>query len=273
MAGIKSILLATAIAGATAFASTASAAGPWDGWYFGLNAGYGWTNGDVEFAGDGGGGGDRLLNSSLGGISSLAANTYTVDFGGDGFTGGAQLGFNWTNGSWLFGVETDIQYSDLSDTFAAGSDADPHAIFLDAERSLDWFGTLRARLGLMASPSMLLYVTGGLAYGGTDQSATLSRSATFGNFGTLGTTPLTCVSGVPCIADSASSTSAGWALGGGLEFALGSMTTLRGEYLHVDLGEETLRMVAVAPSSGTGFATAKFDNRYDVVRVGVNFKF
>jgi outer membrane immunogenic protein len=272
MARLKSILLATAVASATAFASTANA-GPWDGWYIGLNAGGGWGNGDVTYSGDGGGGGDRLLNSSLGGISSLAANTYTTAHDTSGFTGGAQLGFNWTSGSWLFGVETDIQYSDLSDTFQAGSDAAPHAIFLDAERSLDWFGTLRARFGVMASPSMLLYATGGLAYGGTDQTATLSRSATFAAFATGGTTPLTCQSGVPCISDSASSTAAGWALGGGLEFALGSMTTLRGEYLHVDLGEESVRMVAVAPSTGTGFATAEFDNTYDVVRVGLNFKF
>ncbi len=271
MIRFKSLLLATAVAGAAAFASPASA-GPWDGWYIGLNAGGGWGNGDVDFAGDGGGGGDRLLNSSLGGISSLAPAAYTATLDTQGFTGGAQLGFNWTNGSWLFGVETDIQYSGLEESFL-GTDANPHAIILEMERSLDWFGTLRARLGLLASPSLLVYATGGLAYGGTDQSASLSRSIAFANFGTGGTTPLTCVSGVPCIADSASSTSTGWALGGGLEFALGGMTTLRAEYMHLDLGSEQLLMTAVAPSTGTGFATADFENTYDVVRVGVNFKF
>lgn len=273
MTRFKSLLLATAVASVTAFASAANA-GSWDGWYVGLNGGYGWGNGDVTFKGDGGGGGDRLLNSSLGAISSLAANTYTAEIDADGFTGGAQLGFNWTNGSWLFGVETDIQYSDLSEGFQAGSDAFPHAMFLDVERSLDWFGTLRARLGLLASPNFLIYATGGLAYGGTDQSASISRSATFAAFNTGGTTPLLCQSGVFCIADSASSTSAGWALGGGFEFALGGgNTTLRAEYLHIDLGNEGLLMTAVAPSTGTGFATADFDNTYDVVRVGVNFKF
>lgn len=273
MTRFKTVLLATAVVGAMAFAGPASAAGTWNGFYVGLNAGYAWGNGDVTFNGDGGGGGDRLLNSSLGGISSLAANTYTAEIDTDGFTGGGQIGFNWMSGSWLFGAETDIQYSDLDESFQAGSDADPHAIFLDAERSLDWFGTLRARFGLLANPNLLVYATGGLAYGGTDQSATLSRSSTFANFGTGGTTPLTCVSGVPCIADSASSTSVGWALGGGVEFALGGTTTLRAEYLHLDLGEESLRLVAVAPSTGTGFATASFDNTYDVVRIGVNFSF
>ncbi len=274
MTRFKSILLATAVASVTAFASSANA-GAWDGWYFGLNGGAGWGNGDINFQGDDpvNGGGNRLLNSALGNISSGAPASYTTTLDTQGFVGGAQLGHNWTSGSWLFGLETDIQYSGLEESFL-GTDANPHAMILEMERSLDWFGTLRARLGLLASPNFLIYATGGLAYGGTDQSVSIGRSPSFGTLNTGGTTPLTCVTGVVCIADSASSTSAGWALGGGFEFALGGgNTTLRAEYLHIDLGNEGLLMTAVAPSTGTGFATADFDNTYDVVRVGVNFKF
>src|SRR6185369_2699614 len=70
-----------------------------------------------------------------------------------GFAGGIQAGYNWQTGPWLFGVEGDIQASGAEDTFAPWKFSNP------------WFGTLRGRVGY-AMNNILLYGTGGLAYGG-----------------------------------------------------------------------------------------------------------
>ncbi len=83
----------------------------------------------------------------------------------------------------------------------------------------------------------------------------------------------TCVGNNICIADSNSRTSTGWTAGGGFEWALGSHITFKGEYLHVDLGSQTIKLVAQSPSTGNGFVTAKFDNSFDVVRGGLNYRF
>src|SRR5690606_11776858 len=64
----------------------------WDGFYGGLNAGYGWGNAEV----------------TMGGL--------TVNEGIDGWLGGAQIGYNFANGGMVFGVEADIQASDIKGT-------------------------------------------------------------------------------------------------------------------------------------------------------------
>jgi outer membrane immunogenic protein len=42
------------------------------------------------------------------------------------------------------------------------------------DQSLEWFGTVRGRAGLLATPQVLLYGTGGLAYGSIKTSAALA---------------------------------------------------------------------------------------------------
>lgn len=60
----------------------------------------------------------------------------------DGWIGGVQLGRNWRSGKVIYGLEGDISFS--------GADG------------VDWFGTVRGRLGYLISPSILIYGTGGL---------------------------------------------------------------------------------------------------------------
>lgn len=277
MSRMKRALCASLLMSVAAVAANTAGASDynWNGFYFGINAGGAWGSGDIDTVGDDptNGGGNRLLNSVFGGISSGAPASYVVPLDMDGFTAGVTVGHNWRLGSSLMaGVEADIQHSALEEGFL-GDDANPHAMILAETRELEWFGTLRARVGVLLSEHVNVYATGGLAFGGTEQSMSISRSGAFADLNTLGNTPLTCVSGEICIADSASSTSTGWALGGGVEFTIGDRTTIRAEYLHLDLGSEKLRLVAQAPSTGTGFATADFENTYDVVRVGITFKF
>src|ERR1700716_43351 len=69
-----------------------------------------------------------------------------------GFVGGAQGGYNWQTGPWVFGVEGDIEVTGAEDTFAPWKFSNP------------WFGTLRGRAGY-ALNNILFYGTGGLAFG------------------------------------------------------------------------------------------------------------
>jgi outer membrane immunogenic protein len=113
-----------------------------------------------------------------------------------GVAGGAQIGFNWQTGQFVFGVETDLQISGAEDRFAAWQFSNP------------WFGTLRGRIGY-AFNNILVYGTGGLAYGSLHADV-------------LGATE--------------SHAAFGWTAGLGLELGLTQNWSVRAEYLYVGLG-------------------------------------
>jgi len=117
-----------------------------------------------------------------------------------GFTGGAQAGYNWQMGHWVFGVEGDIEGTAAEDTFAPWKFSNP------------WFGTLRGRAGY-AMNNILFYGTAGLAYG------TLRAQSSTGI--------------------SESRTTYGWTAGAGLEVALTGNWSAKAEYLYVDLNDRT----------------------------------
>jgi outer membrane immunogenic protein len=126
---------------------------------------------------------------------------------------------------------------------------------------LDWFGTTRGRIGYLPAERILLYATGGLAYGGFSGSSL---------FGVVGTNALDL--------GAWSSTKAGWTVGAGAEAALGSNWSVKFEYLYMDLGN-------VGGSSATNIVTTVlrttttlayvFNTRFtdNIVRVGLNYKF
>lgn len=89
----------------------------------------------------------------------------------NGGFGGGQLGCNYQIGLFVWGVEGDIQGSNIKDgfgptTFTASSGA---AFTSNVDERLKWFGAVRERVGIApgAGP-VLLYVTGGVAFGGMD---------------------------------------------------------------------------------------------------------
>ena len=108
----------------------------WTGFYVGVNAGYGWSNDDFD-----------------------AFDAADVDDDG-GFVGGAQVGYNYQIGSFVVGLEGDIQYADFGAEGAFDFDGDGDD---DTFESSDWFGTVRARAGV-AFGQALIYATGGFAF-------------------------------------------------------------------------------------------------------------
>ncbi len=161
---------------------------------------------------------------------------------------GVHAGYNIQCGALVAGLEADFNYVGLT---ANSSWPDP--IYLRSE--VDWFGTVRGRLGAVVHPGALVYVTGGLAY--ADLSHRLSDP----------TPPL----GAPPFSQTDSNVTVGWTVGGGIELLHSDRWLLRGEVLYVDLGEESRTYTLVAGcASCTG--TAHWDDSFWVARLGLSLK-
>lgn len=208
----------------------------WTGFYVGLHGGYAW--GDLDYSAD-----------------FRDANLRLLDFEGDdtdidGFFGGLQAGFNWQMDSILLGVEGDISLASIE------ADAEFRTDFigdaLRADTTVDWFGTARLRGGFLVTPDLLLYATGGLAWGSVDTSYDLD------------------LDGVGIASNDESTTHLGWTLGGGAEFALSDNLSLKAEYLYVDLGEEEVFNDDIA---NIGNVHVDQDLSFHTVRAGLNFRF
>jgi outer membrane immunogenic protein len=123
----------------------------WTGFYGGLNAGWGWRDDDEETV-------------VLGG--AVPGTLFFPDNDDGGFTGGAQIGYNYQIGSFVIGLETDIQWADTGEgEEVAFIPAGAPGTFVPGEFDndlSDWFGTVRARAGV-AFDRVLIYATGGLA--------------------------------------------------------------------------------------------------------------
>jgi outer membrane immunogenic protein len=189
----------------------------WSGFYAGVNAGYGFS-GDTDIRGtvDGGSG----------------------SIGIDGFVGGGQIGYNWQSNQWVFGVEADIQYSDISGTLSGDSVADG---FVSFGSELDYFGTVRGRVGY-AFDNVLPYVTGGFAYGRNE----LTYSDAFGSA-------------------SDDKTHTGYTIGGGVEYGLTEQASVKVEYLYTDLGDKSYFQDFGNP--------IRTDVDFHTVRAGLNIRF
>ena len=151
----------------------------------------------------------------------------------DAFTFGGYVGYNFQRccSPFVFGIETDFNYLNSSPTARdieppGGPAAPPETTSL--ESSIDWFGTLRGRAGYVVHDHLLLYATGGLAYGRVEH--TLSDDCVG-----CGTPPGT---NLGTFSQSNSKTKVGWTVGGGAEMLHDEHWVLRAEALFVDLGSE-----------------------------------
>lgn len=247
----------------------------WSGLYVGVNAGYARRDSTARWDGEALPGASNVpLNSAFAGIGSFNPATYFQSLNANGFIGGGQLGYNWRFASIVVGMEADLQYANLHST-ASNSGPSIFTIVYTAtsEQRLRWFGTGRLRAGwLWADDRLLTYVTGGLAFGRTTASANVANVSATQHI-IFGGSSLTCQAFATCLAGSDSRFAAGWTLGGGLEWALWGRTTVRGEYLHLRLSDQELRLTAQAPSIGTAVASVRIRNSYDVIRGAINYAF
>ena len=190
----------------------AASAFDWSGGYIGVNAGGGF--GTFQHPVDGG---------------------VRLDLTAGGFAGGVQAGYNWQCAQAVYGLEADLQGSAVKGDFTIAGAPAPNTYI---STRVGWFGTLRARAGYTPVDRVLVYGTGGLAYGKveTDFDYGLYR---------------------------ASRTKLGWTLGAGAEYALNANWTLKSEYLYTDFGKSTV-------SAAIGIDN---DVAFHLVRAGLNYRF
>ena len=234
------------------------AAWTWSGLYVGGTIGYGAGKSSTDTAFSDPASGAGLFASS----ASRAL---------DGAIGGAQAGYNWLAGGVLLaGIEGDLNYSgqrakfnaacpgDVCNPALIGVVDDPSVIAqFEQGQKLEWFATLRSRLGVVATPDAIAYITGGLAVGEVMTAGTALGFDGNGN-------PVNTIV-------SSHNTKAGYAVGGGIEGRLAGNWTAKIEYLYLDLGTVT---TIPAPAQGATTAVA-FNSRItdNILRVGANYKF
>jgi outer membrane immunogenic protein len=181
----------------------------WTGFYLGVNGGYGW--------------GKSNWDSPI------------VSVKPKGWMAGGTVGFNYQVGAFVWGLEGDFDWADVSGGTACG------AFSCDTKNT--WLATARGRLGY-ALDRWLPYITGGGAFGRVRASST--NPAVTG----------------------ASDTLNGWTVGGGLEYAFLGNWSAKIEYLYVDLSGFNCG-IACSPGVVNNNVTFK----ENVVRAGINYRF
>jgi outer membrane immunogenic protein len=260
----------------------------WTGWYAGVNAGASMGSDKTTLNG-----GPLFAQ----GIAVPGSLQFTPGFGfsdqqyPSGFIGGGQIGYNW---QWspliVVGLEADIQgalerETDNLSPQNLGSFSNPvfNSTFLDSATAvtsyttqIDWFGTVRARLGYVwGNGEVLSYVTGGLAYG----EVKINGATTVSGFGCVTNSGCSNFSNTEAFGQSHVNT--GWVLGYGTEGKLLIPGwTYKIASLYMDLGHLNTTSTTSASSSSfpnpvslTGGQVTNTHVTDWILRGGLNYQF
>ncbi len=254
----------------------------WAGFYGGFNVGGTFSDGSFDTTGVPVSFNPAGIN--LGAPATLnalaVALTSNASRSGGQFIGGGQFGYSFQfNSVWVLGFEADIQalggsigasnVPTVSSFAPFGFPNNSYGGSAAFTERLDYLGTVRGRVGYLATPNLLAYGTGGLAYGGAHLSSSYSIQETFPGFNVNIVSPIAG-------AASASTTAVGWTAGFGLEWMFASRWSAKFEYLYYDLGSLQVSVpLTQVVNVTTPWATvlAQTNARFDgsIVRVGVSY--
>ena len=248
----------------------------WKGFYIGLNAGGVWGNNSSITANTFPTGPLAQGNSAYWALGNGAISGSSQS----GFLGGAQVGYNWQpgllNNNLVFGFEADIQGIAGGSGNRSASTAYPVGNqtligTTTANGNLEYLGTVRGRLGYLAMPNLLIYGTGGLAYGGVNFNA----SNYVNSFAASGRQNWTAIGST-----NYSNVNVGYVGGGGAEWMFMPNWSAKVEYLYYDLGNINAQLDSALYSLARGFTTQPFRSTSysgrvngNLVRAGVNYHF
>jgi outer membrane immunogenic protein len=221
----------------------------WKGFYLGIHGGYGWKNDDFhEFLGTVG-----ATQVFVGGIDSK------------GWLFGAQAGYNWQKGSLVGGLELDFSSTGI-DGSSSPAVRNLAGVTITDIRGDDvkWLGSARGRLGFTSGgccSNLLFYATAGLAWERFERTDTTTVVV-----GGAGGFTQTAVTTIP-------NDRFGWVAGLGAEAKVGGTGWIgRVEYLHYDFGTSNTTTVVTQTFPG-GFTESASNQRIDVIRAGLSYKF
>lgn len=212
----------------------------WAGGYAGVNVGYGGDKAKHPF-------------SIIDNLDEYTANG-SLDMTSSGFAGGAQVGWNFQNDGFVYGVEADYQASGIKGETSFNLAAPGGSASGEIGTKLKHFGTIRARVGHTVTDRFLVYGTAGFASGKTESYIRGS------------------ISGLGSVDESVSKTKSGWTAGIGAEYAFNDNWSLKSEYMYTDLGKANLYSGDLGIDSDVN---ANLDRKFNfhMVRVGLNFHF
>ena len=284
---IVAMILAGAAASMAEAAPKPALAYGWTGWYVGGNGGYAWGSGDVRLDPTATGSGSFPTEEPFI-LASQVATLGPLDTRPSGGLGGLQTGYNLQFGTIVLGVETDYDWGNIS----GSSSRTQHSEFnipgepgygvttsVTARERLETLGTLRGRIGFTPLPNLLLFGTGGLAFGRASSDISASQTETAippavlcnNSSGGKGITFTNSSGG-------RSNFLTGWTAGGGGEWAFASNLSAKVEYLHYDLGTMHYSANSITDIScgGSPFASVSLapsaEFKGDLVRAGLNIK-
>jgi outer membrane immunogenic protein len=218
----------------------------WTGFYVGASLGGRWS--DVTWTTTS----PSFPGSLIGNSANLDSSTVRA---------GGYVGYNWQFApNWLVGIEGDIAWGD-SDKSLAGF---PGLCFAAGCGNFDtikvrerWDASLRGRLGFLATPTFLIYATGGAAWQDTEVSANCLGTAINASYCAI------------AVGNSVSTTKSGWTVGGGVETILWTNWLARLEYRFADYG--TIGF-ALPPAPVVGF-TSNVELKTHTFYGGLAYKF
>lgn len=234
--------------------SSGSGTYSWTGFYAGGHVGYGWGNGDT------------FLNPLPTATTFVNLAPTRLHPSPSGIVGGGQLGYNYQRGHLIVGAEFNLSGTGMDGSVTQtpiiqnNGTPFPGTGFVTAHQSTSWYGTVAPRLGVTLSQHLMIYGTGGLAFGHVNFSANT-------DFRPVGTEQYTAAF---------DKTKKGVAVGAGAEFALSRRWVVKGEYLYYNLGDEHF---TANPSIPFGPGAPNFQIKYDwkttasTINFGVNFRF
>ena len=260
--------------------STPVSAPLWQGFYTGLNAGYGfgtasnaqnygWANANPE-----------AIGNSEDQAAYAGANSYMGrNIDQSGFIGGGQVGYNYQYGQkFVLGFEADMQGSGISGQGNVNGWAPDGSVIGvlsngTVQAGINWMGTARGRIGYLITPTVLAYVTGGFAYGGTYLKTfpnTIYTSTAYGgsasNYGIS-------------TQNAQQNFNVGWTAGAGAEWMMAPNWSIKGEALYYDLGSTSVSNTTyyadgqAASLNPLGGSTTRAYYQGVIARAGVNYHF
>jgi len=210
----------------------------WTGLYIGAHVGAGWSTTESR------------LNTLTVGAASFPIGIPLASHTGNGFLGGAQIGFNYQVGSnFVLGIEADGTWTDMKGSA-------PCLVLFTCTDKTKWMATAAGRVGFVFDRTMV-FVKGGAAWAKHDHNVNLS------------------LAGVTIDASS-SDTRTGWLIGTGVEQALGLGWSAKVEYNYIDFGSKDATMPVSITGAGvvpSVSAATSFNEHTHVVKGGLNYRF
>src|SRR4051794_1154978 len=270
----------------------------WTGFYVGVNAGAISSSNRVETIGQDLGVPTIPFAFTRRGLVSRGAAlaaTNVINPNRWGFLGGGQWGYNWQFGSIVLGTESDFQgvannrNCDNNGGFGGFGNNNCTAVTVAPvigplavqniqviDRRMDYFGTSRVRAGFLPLPNLLIYATGGVAYGHLRLNTTTISQLTL-----PGVAIPAGLFGAGISSASYSQIKAGFTGGGGVEWMFLPNWSLKAEALYYDLGRSRidqnftqtfLPTVLGIPIARTNTITT-WRNNGVIARAGINYHF